>query len=351
MEPLLDALKKELIQRKDYLDDAAVNTIYFGGGTPSILEAAYIGDLLETIHKHYPVAQDAEITLEANPDDLSHEKLSQYHASGINRLSIGIQSFHEADIRFLNRAHTARQAEDSILAAQGMGIQNISIDLIYGIPGQSDEDWIGNLDKTATFGLPHISAYSLTVEEKTALAYMINKGTVKQVDDETAARHFTQLQKWCLQNGYDAYEISNYAKAGWYSRHNSAYWQQEKYLGIGPSAHSFNGMARQWNIANNSIYIGKLTHNEPYWEKEDIGRAQRFNEYIMTALRTAKGADLNFIKTFLADNYIHAFLRLVEKHKLRGHLISNGQRIYLSEEAKFLSDGIISDLFIVDTDD
>ena len=295
------ALLEEIRLQKNYListdsKPSPVSTIYFGGGTPSILSAQEIKNILDEIKKNYPVKEDAEITLEANPDDLTKEKLKSLKDTGINRLSIGIQSFSDADLKFMNRVHDSKMALDSIKAAQDTGFSNLTIDCIYGTPTLSDEQWIHNLKTALELGIPHLSCYSLTVEPRTALAQFIKTGKVPPVEEAKAASQFELLMQFADDNNYEQYEISNFAKNKMYSLHNSNYWKNENYLGLGPSAHSYNGTSRQWNVASNSAYIESLHQHKIPFEKEELTITQQYNEYILTSLRTIWGCDLQLFK-------------------------------------------------------
>ena len=288
---MLQALKKELVLRKAEMANETIATIYFGGGTPSVMSVSEIDDLLTTVREHYTVVNVPEITLEANPDDLTKSKIQDLAASKVNRLSIGIQSFFEEDLKLMNRAHTVDQATVCLREAS-IHFSNISIDLIYGIPNMSNERWKQNLAKALEFEVPHISSYALTVEPRTALANFVAKGLISDVEDGVAQEHFTILNETLTQNGYEAYEISNYGKPGYHSKNNTAYWQQKNYLGIGPSAHSYDGSKRKWNINNNPKYIAALSENRLPIEEEKLSKTDRYNEYVMTGLRTVWGVSL-----------------------------------------------------------
>jgi oxygen-independent coproporphyrinogen-3 oxidase len=340
---LVEALLKEIEERKDYLNGEAVETIYFGGGTPSLLSGQEIELLLNKVYATHALSDNIEISLEANPDDLAAPKVKELARAGINRLSIGVQSFLDEDLHFLQRAHNSMQATDSIKAAQDAGINNITIDLIYGIPGQSIEIWLQNLEKVKEVGIAHFSAYSLTVEPKTRLDHLISQKKLNPVDDEQSAGNFITLMNWAEENGYEHYEISNFCRPGSYSRHNSSYWQGKKYCGIGPSAHSYNLDSRQWNIANNELYIKAINSNEPYFEVEKLNTEQKLNEYIMTSLRTKWGFDISKVD----KQFIPHLESVLPAHINRGHLIDEGGMIKLSRDGKLLADAIISDLFFV----
>lgn len=327
------------------MDGESIETIYFGGGTPSLLSEIELATLLEKIYSNFNLDAYPEITLEANPDDLSFDKIKSLHKNGINRLSIGIQSFLESDLQFLKRAHNSEQAKSAIAMAQDIGISNITIDLIYGIPNQTDAIWLENLNLVHSLGIPHFSAYSLTVEPKTQLDFLINQKKLLPVDDEQTATHFMLLMNWAESKGYEHYEISNFCLPQMYSRHNSSYWQGKKYIGLGPSAHSYNGVSRQWNIANNELYIKNLNKAKPYFEIEILSAEEKFNEYLLTSLRTKWGCDLKKI----ALDFDKLFIEDLEKHILkyleRGYLSLDSNILRLTKSGKFLADNITSDLF------
>ena len=343
---LLQAIQLEAAMQRNYLTEK-VNTIYFGGGTPSLVPEQELRTMIDTLNKIYTPVPDAEITLEANPDDITVEKAAAWKAMGINRLSIGIQSFFEQDLRWMNRAHTATQAMNCIDMVQAAGFKNITIDLIYGTPGLTDEQWKENINRALAFGVPHLSCYALTVEPKTALAKMIADKTVANVDADQQARHFVLLLELLGQAGFEQYEISNFAKPGFRSRHNSAYWQGSHYLGLGPSAHSFNGTSRQWNIRNNALYINSISRGFIPYESETLTDTQQLNEYIMTSLRTIEGISMEHIKLGWGEALSEELLLAAKKHLDKGHIILNGSRIQLSNSGRFLADGIASDLFSV----
>src|SRR5690606_17662764 len=299
---MLSALHNELFLRKDYLQQQTIESIYFGGGTPSILSAKELNQLIETIYKHFEVADSVEITLEANPDDLTKEKVRELSNSPINRFSVGVQSFYEEDLRWMNRAHNAQEAESSIKRAQDSGFTNITCDLIYGYPLLSNAKWINNINKIIEFEVPHLSAYSMTVEPQTALGAFIRKGAQQPMNEGQSADQFILLMQKMPENGYEQYEISNFARKQQYSKHNTSYWKGIPYIGIGPSAHSFNGRERQWNIANNMKYLQALADKQIPAEKEILKESDKFNEYIMTSLRTKWGVDYAYLeKTFDPD--------------------------------------------------
>ncbi len=292
---LVQALSLELALQKNYLGNEVVETIYLGGGTPSLLNEKELGEIFHSIHKHFAVTDNAEITLEANPDDLSLENLQAIRKVGVNRLSIGIQSFDNGILKFLNRAHSAREAADCVTHARNAGFSNISIDLIYAIPGQNNDLWMKNIEQAIALSPEHISSYSLTIEEKTVFGNWFKKGKLKIESDEAAASQMEILMDLLGRAGYEHYEISNFCRPNFYSRHNSSYWKQKKYLGIGPSAHSYNGSSRQYNIRNNSLYIQSLEQGKIPFEMETLSRANLINEYLLTTLRTSWGCDLDYL--------------------------------------------------------
>ena len=339
---MVDAILKEIDLQKKYLQDEPIETIYFGGGTPSLLNQKDLDLILKKINQIHSVSSDPEITLEANPDDLTNEKLKELADSPVNRLSIGIQSFSEADLKFMNRAHNAREAFDCIENAKKVGFENMTIDLIYGTPTMSDEDWEENMNRTFAFEIPHLSCYCLTVEPNTALDHFVKNKKAPPVDEDRAARQFERLIERTKSKGFDHYEISNFAKKGSYSRHNSAYWLGVKYLGIGPSAHSFDGESRQWNVANNSKYISSLSEGNLLFQKEELSPEIRYNEYVMTALRTIWGVDLEKIPV---DFQAH-FLKSIQPF-LKNKTAKREENIFtLTEKGKFLADGIAAEVFI-----
>ncbi len=343
---MVEAICKELLLRKEEVS-GNVETIYFGGGTPSLLSAEELQQIFDVIHSNYSVVENAEITLEANPDDLSEEKLKMLAASSINRLSIGVQSFFEEDLKLMNRAHNAEEALESIkLAKQYFG--NISIDLIYGIPGMSNERWKENLQTALDLDVPHISSYALTVEPKTALKSMIEKGKIAPVEEELAKEQYELMIETLSAANFDNYEFSNFGKPGFFSRNNTAYWFGKPYLGIGPSAHSFDGFHRKWNISNNTLYIKSLQKGEIPAEIEKLSISDRYNELVMTRLRTKWGIAIDEVERSFGIKYKDYLLReatgLIEDKQLEWH----DNRLQVSKKGKFLSDGIASELFRVE---
>ncbi|WP_417876580.1 radical SAM family heme chaperone HemW [Winogradskyella sediminis] len=341
---LVNALCKELELRKDEFKNPSVETIYFGGGTPSLLTNEELQVLIDSVYQNYKVSANPEITLEANPDDLSKERIIELSKSPINRLSIGIQSFFEADLKLMNRAHNANEAKECLSVAT-RHFDNISLDLIYGIPGASNAQWLENIETALRFGVPHISSYALTVEPKTALASFIKKGVIDDVDDEQAHEQFHMLKDQLEASGFVHYELSNFGKEGFFSKNNSAYWQGKSYLGIGPSAHSFNGRQRGWNVSNNSKYIKALQQQQLPIEVETLTQTDQYNEYVMTGLRTIWGVSLLKVENEFGIDYKDY---LIEQSKIfinQQLLYIDDKHIRVTKKGQFLCDGIASELF------
>lgn len=343
---LILALEQELILRKESFKNEEIGTIYFGGGTPSLLQTAEIEHLVEAVYRNYKVIETPEITLEANPDDLSVTKIKELSDSSINRLSIGIQSFFDQDLKLMNRAHNENEAALCLSEAK-KHFDNISIDLIYGIPGMTNARWEENIAKVLSYSLPHISSYALTVEPKTALKAFIEKGVIPDVDDEIAQQQFYLMLDLLEAEGYENYEISNFGKKGYFSKNNTAYWQGKKYMGIGPSAHSYNGIKRGWNISNNSKYIKSINQKLLPLEEETLTKTDRYNEYIMTGLRTIWGISLYKIQKEFGNSYYEYLLRQSDKYIKEEMLSIDGDKIFVTKKGKFLCDGIASDLFMI----
>ena len=343
---MLAAIEKEAVLQKSYLSET-IETVYFGGGTPSLLSNEQLEKLMNVIRTEYNIDADAEITIETNPDDFEEEKLEVWKRIGINRLSIGIQSFFDADLQWMNRAHTSEQAEKCISMAKAAGVDNITIDLIYGTPTLSDEAWKANVDKALSLGIDHISCYALTVEPKTGLDKMIQQKKIAAVDPDKQARHFSLLMQWLAAAGFEHYEISNFSKPGKRSKHNSNYWNGKDYLGLGPSAHSFNGSSRQWNVANNALYIQSLTKDQVPFEKEVLTPMQQLNEYIMTSLRTMEGLSLDRIKKEWSESEFVQILEIAQKPIQQGFMKQVEHHLILTNEGRLMADGIASDLFFV----
>lgn len=343
--PLINALIKELELRKDELyPSTTIETIYFGGGTPSLLDQNEIDNVIATVERHYKVIQDPEITLEANPDDLTLERLKELSKSKINRLSIGVQSFFQHDLKLMNRAHSANEAKSAIKNAKTY-FENISIDLIYGIPGASNKQWKDNINTALAFNVPHISSYALTVEPKTALASFIKKGLVKNVDDEQASEQFYILKEVLEDRGFIHYELSNFGKEGYFSQNNTAYWQGKSYLGIGPSAHSYNRQQRSWNVSNNSKYLKSLEQGQLPIERETLSTTDRYNEYIMTGLRTMWGVSLKKVENDFGHQLKKYLLNQAQTFINQHLLYIDNQHLQVTKKGQFLCDGIASDLF------
>ncbi|MCT1531670.1 radical SAM family heme chaperone HemW [Sphingobacterium daejeonense] len=348
-EELLDAMLKEIELRASYLEDNKVESLYFGGGTPSILEAKEIDQLIGQVAKYFEISSGAEITLEANPDDLDKKKVQDLRNTEINRFSIGIQSFYEEDLIWMNRAHNSEEARSSIMRVQDAGFENITCDLIYGFPLLTNTKWKGNMQQLIDLDVPHISSYSMTVEKKTALAHMINKGNTPTLNEEQSAEQMLMLIDTLTSSGYEHYEISNFAKPDRYARHNSNYWKGKSYLGIGPSAHSFNGNSRSWNIANNALYIKGILAKELPLETEQLSKNHRFNEYVMTSLRTKWGIDKKYVEREFGSDFLNSLLKNIEEYVYNKDVnISDQGIITLTPTGKLLADQIASELFIVE---
>ena len=344
------ALAKEIGMRKNEFENDIVETIYFGGGTPSVLSNEEINFLIAEVYKNYIVAENPEITLEANPDDLSSERILELSKSRINRLSIGIQSFYEEDLKMMNRAHNSAEALKCLEEASKY-FDNISLDLIYGIPGLTDEMWRQNIETALSFGIPHISSYALTVEPKTALKKLIDTGKIAEPQDEAASNHFMILVDMLQKNGFIHYELSNFGKENYFSKNNSAYWLGKKYIGIGPSAHSYDGEKRGWNVANNSLYIKSIQENILPLETEILSKSDRYNEYIMTGLRTIWGVSLEKIEKEFGLDYLNYLHKQTDKF-LNDDLLSIKNNILKpTAKGKFLTDGIASDLFYLNLEE
>ncbi|MDV6169353.1 radical SAM family heme chaperone HemW [Flavobacterium sp. DG1-102-2] len=343
------ALAKEITMRKNEFANETVETIYFGGGTPSVLTNEEIQLLIDAVYQNFSVGSTPEITLEANPDDLSSDRIIELSKSPINRLSIGIQSFFEDDLKMMNRAHNAAEAE-ACLAEAVKYFDNISIDLIYGVPEMTNERWLHNVNKALSFGVPHISSYALTVEPKTALDKFVKKGIISQPSDEAAQEHFLLLVDTLEANGFVHYELSNFGKEGYFSKNNTAYWLGKKYIGIGPSAHSYDGIRRSWNIANNALYLKGIEENQLPAETEKLTPADRYNEYVMTGLRTIWGVSIQRIHDELGKLFSDYLLKESAKFINQGLLVNDNGVIKTSRSGKFLADGIASDLFFINLD-
>lgn len=343
---MLLAMQTELRTQKNYLQSQEINTIYFGGGTPSLLSADELNVLIDAIHKHYDVSNDVEITLEANPDDLTLNKVKTLSATPINRLSIGIQSFRNQDLKWMNRAHTASEADYSVKAAQDYGFENITIDLIYSIPGMDITAWKKNLCLAFGLNVQHISAYSLTIESKTLFGTMQRKGLLDEAPQEHSSDQFLGMLDEMEKNQFEQYEVSNFCKSGYESRHNSAYWKGDLYLGIGPSAHSFDGESRQWNVKNNSLYIQSLKENKLPFEREILTQEMKLNEYLMTRLRTKWGLDLDFIYTCFSFDFEKKYAQEIERLMQSNEMVREKNILKLTRNGLLKADVIASDFFV-----
>jgi putative oxygen-independent coproporphyrinogen III oxidase len=340
---MVAALLSEITLRKDYLQGENIETVYFGGGTPSLFTGYEVQSMIEHLRNVFNLPGDAEITLETNPDDITDERLREWKNAGINRLSIGVQSFFEEDLKWMNRAHTAAQADQSLQLAI-KSFENISVDLIYGTPLLSNEKWKQNVDRVVPYNIPHLSCYALTVEPKTPLYKMIREQRTADINPDKQSEQFLLLMQWMEETGYEQYEISNFAKPGFRSRHNSSYWQGKKYMGLGPSAHSFDGVSRQWNVANNNIYIDSINRGVLPFEKEVLTPTQQLNEYIMTSLRTSEGLDFDRIEKAVK----HELLIMSSKYIEGGLIIEDENHLKLTKEGKLLADGIAGNLFFTE---
>lgn len=341
------ALKSEMKNRLDYLVDKEINTIYFGGGTPSLLTPFDIEDLLLNCKRLFNLVNNLEITIEANPDDLSIEYLKQLKDIGINRLSIGIQSFSDVYLQFMGRRHSSSQAIMAVKNAQNIGFDNISVDLIYGIPGMSFQQWQENLKEVFELNIQHISAYHLTYHEDTTFWNELKNGKISEIDEENSFKQFNELIELTEVNGFVQYEVSNFSKEGFYSKHNSSYWKQQEYIGLGPSAHSYNGFSRQWNVSDVKKYIELISMNETHFEVEQLSVKDQFNDYIITSLRTIWGVDLGFIKQKYGDKYLQHTLDVSTKYINSALIEKVNNVIRLTKKGIFISDGIITDLMIL----
>lgn len=342
---VVTALLTEINRESHRLEGQTIETIYFGGGTPSLLTETELNDLLNEVAKQFSISDGAEITLEANPDDINKDILRSWQTAGINRLSIGVQSFREEDLRWMNRAHSATEALTGIRLAKDAGFENLTIDLIYGTPTLSDEAWLTNIETAIDLGIPHLSCYALTIEPKTALAHLVETQKMANTDPDQQARQFLQLIDRTNKAGYTHYEISNFAREGWRSRHNSAYWQGIPYLGFGPGAHSFDGKNRRWNMANNALYIQGIANGGVIYEEETLTPDNRFNEYVMTALRTMEGIRLDQVREICGEEYAQALVRKSAKYVGLQQLSINEDCIRLTNTGKLFADGIAADLF------
>ena len=342
----IEAIKKEVILRRDYLGSETISTIYFGGGTPSVFSIQELETILNEINKQFSVEENCEITIELNPDDVTQSYLSDLRQLSFNRISLGVQSWRDADLKMLNRRHDSNQARLALEETLKSGFENVTIDLIYGIPGMSIKDWISNLDFSFTFDIKHLSGYHLTFESGTVLGKMLEKGMINEIDEEESAAMFSVLIDKTETAGFVHYEISNFGKPGFFSKHNSNYWKQVSYIGLGPSAHSFNGYSRQWNIRDLKGYIKSINSGKSFYESENLDTNKRFNEYVMTSLRTMWGIDLEYVeRTFEKEGYDY-IVNLAGKFKDYGLMKQDKKNLVLTNQGKMISDNIISEFMI-----
>lgn len=341
----MDAICNEIELRKNFLNGNQLNTIYFGGGTPSVLDKKELDKIFNLLFKHFSWDKTTEITLESNPDDLSKEKLLELKDLGVNRLSIGLQSFDEEELKWMNRAHNANQSEECVKLAQDIGFNNISIDLIYGSRFQTLKSWETTLQKATDLNVQHISSYNLTVEERTALGVSVKKGKEPVVDEEKSSEQIIMMMDHLNKNGFDHYEISNFAKKDFEAVHNTNYWKGAKYLGVGPSAHSFNGVSRQWNVSNNAQYVKAIHEGIEFYETELLSTENRYNEYVLTRLRTKWGCDLNYIQTEFGVDVVTHFIE-TSKNYIPDAIQNIGSVYTLTLKGKLLADKIAMELFI-----
>ena len=342
----VEALKKEIIARKTYLGNEIVKTIYFGGGTPSLLSVKNIEEIINLLNKNYEIVSSPETTLEINPDTIDREKMSSLKQIGINRMSVGIQSFHDDDLKYLGRRHDSRHAMQVLDDLKQTGFEKITLDLIYGMPTITEEKWNKNLDIFFSTGFSHLSAYALTVEPKTILGQRIEKGDLQNISEDDAIRHYNILVERTKENSFEHYEISNFAKEGCRSQHNSIYWKDVKYLGLGASAHSYDGNSRQWNISNLTKYIQLVGDTELFYEKEILSTVDKFNEYVMTSLRTSWGCNVGKMEADYGERYAVHFLKNVKKHLDSGIMLIKNNNYILTDEGMLFADGIAADLFL-----
>lgn len=345
-EEMVLALVKEIELRKSEFQDEVIETIYFGGGTPSRFTIEDLRLLIDEVYKNYEVTEYPEITIEANPDDLSEDYLIELKKIGINRLSLGIQSFFEDDLELMNRAHNSAEAQKCLEIATRY-FDNITIDLIYGMPNMTNEKWLQNIETALSFNIPHISSYALTVEPKTALHSFIQKGIIPNLDENLASEHFYLLVQKLEENGFIHYELSNFGKPDYFSKNNSAYWLGKKYIGIGPSAHSYNGISRSWNIYNNAMYLNAIAENKLPSETEILSKTDQYNEYIMTGLRTIWGVSLERIEVEFGKTYLDYLNKQASKFINDNLLFVENNTLKTTKKGKFLTDGIASELFFL----
>ena len=349
-EKVIQAIGTEIGLQKDYLSGEEIQTIYLGGGTPSILSNGELYSILDAIHKSFSVSATVEVTLEANPDDLTPPKLGDFRSAGVNRLSIGIQSFDDVILKSLNRAHDAQMAKSCVQLAREAGFDNISVDLIYAIPEQTDKDWKRNIEQVLQLQPEHISSYSLTIEEKTVFGKWAKQGKMKAVDDDVAAAQLSTLVDILEKKQYEQYEVSNFSKPGFQSAHNSNYWKNKKYLGIGPSAHSYNGVSRQSNIGNNHLYLQSILQNKIPFTIEVLRREDKINEYLLTTLRTSWGTDLNVLRQQFSYDLLIEHKDYIQSLLVRKFATLENDVLRLTKAGRLLADKIASDLFVISPD-
>lgn len=348
---MVDAICHELILRKEYLAQQAVHTLYFGGGTPSLLTADELAALFDTIRTHFDLQADAEVTLEANPDDLSENTLAILRQVGVNRLSIGVQSFNDAILQSFNRSHDARQAVNAIRISRAAGFANISIDLMYAIPGLTMEQWEETIGTAIALGPDHISAYTLTIEPRTYFGHLASRGALVETDEETAAAQMERLVDLLAAAGFEQYEVSNFAKPGFESRHNRSYWDHRHYLGVGPGAHSYNGVTRQWNVRNNPMYLKSIGEGRVPYELETLERTDHINEYLLTSLRTTRGCDLERLRADFEFDLAADRSAYLERLRSLGLATLHKSTLRLTRKGRLLADKIAADLFVSPTGD
>lgn len=346
IDDMVDAIAKELVMQKDFLGNDTVYTIYFGGGTPSLLEGEHLKRLMGVIQHEYSLSSNPEVTLEGNPDDLTEAKLSTFFDHGINRLSIGVQSFNDNKLKWMNRQHTSKEAVDTFHNARRIGYENISLDLIYALPHADHDLWLKDLENIIALRPEHISSYCLTIEPKTAFGNWLQKGKIKPINEDFAAEQFEILLERLSKQGYDQYEISNFSLPGYESQHNSAYWKDEKYLGIGPSAHSYNGKFRKANVANNGKYLKGMSEDKIPIEVITLTREDQINEYLLTSLRTKWGCDLKLLKSKYAIDLVRIHEKYLDRISDEGLLYEDDGFLILTNAGKLFADKIASDLFI-----
>ncbi len=349
IETLVSMLQKEMDLQSTYLSTKKIETIYFGGGTPSLLSISQFNELLHACHSAFNIDTKVEITAEVNPDDLTSDYLKSLRKTGVNRLSIGIQSFVANDLKLMKRRHSSAQALNAVKLAQKAGFDNISVDLIYGIPGMKLKQWEENLNKVFELGIQHISAYHLSYHKNTKLWNDLKNGSIHEVLEEDSINQFSMLIDKAIENGFEHYEISNFAENGLYSQHNSSYWKQTEYLGLGPSAHSFNIASRQWNVSNIDKYIVSLQQNKVPAKIEKLSLSDQYNDYVITSLRTKWGLDRNFIQNTFGERYVEHLNRIIDKYSSSGKIIFENNTVNLTREGLFVSDAIMADFIILNT--